>query len=474
VAHTHAREYEQAAAELESLLDPQPFGRHNPQRHKVLLSAWQLGLLLHDELKRRVGTPQLALPGRRMEAIAAVERHLAENPEDQAIWNLKRILYAELKEGDYFTEAQTWSSEEAPDPTGAQPLPRFDHAYIQQLGLALINDNERWQRGAEYLLMAAHGLPAQAVSLLVAIGQAHLRNGNKEAALHYFEQAKRAGRGVGPKKLDESEAEIYYGTVKYLGDAARARGDVDAAIENYRLYIESPSSGLETLRSLADLCERKGDILSALRFNDMALVYDGKDRDLVERKDRYYYSLMPEVLQAHLENVRDGFDLEYCYKKTQTILDNAAFSDVEWLDVAHHLVQLALILKPEGQRARLLLARVRLRMGERDEALKLLEDLRDPKPEKFASGDDEDAWYVASQVLGDLYLEINRPDLAIPCFVDFRKSHRSGARTLYKLGEAYEQLGDVVKAARFYKQVTGYEGNPLVYDARAALSRLGT
>ena len=32
---------------------------------------------------------------------------------------------------------------------------------------------------------------------------------------------------------------------------------------------------------------------------------------------------------------------------------------------------------------------------------------------------------------------------------------------------------DVVKAVRYYKQVTGYEGNPLVYDARSALARLG-
>ena len=167
---------------------------------------------------------------------------------------------------------------------------------MQQLGLALINDNERWQRGGEYLRMAAHGLPAHAVSLFVEIGQAHLRNGNKEEALHNFELAKRAGRELGPKNLDESEAQVYYGTVKYLGDAAQARGDVDAAIENYRLYIESPSSGLETLRNLADLCERKGDVLSALRFNDMALVYNGKDKDLLERKDRYYYSVMPEDL----------------------------------------------------------------------------------------------------------------------------------------------------------------------------------
>ena len=85
-----------------------------------------------------------------------------------------------------------------------------------------------------------------------------------------------------------------------------------------------------------------------------------------------------------------------------------AYYDVEWLDVAHHLIQLALILTPESRRAKLLLARVRAASGRTRRALELLEEVRNPKPEKFPSGDDEDAWYVASQMLGDLYMEIGR------------------------------------------------------------------
>ena len=55
----------------------------------------------HPEMRRRVGAPQLALPGRRMEAIGAVERRLAEDPQDAAAWDLKRQLYADLTEADY-------------------------------------------------------------------------------------------------------------------------------------------------------------------------------------------------------------------------------------------------------------------------------------------------------------------------------------------------------------------------------------
>ena len=55
VAHTHARQYDEAAADLARLLDPAHYGRDNAQRQSVLLPAWQLGLTLSEELRRRVG-----------------------------------------------------------------------------------------------------------------------------------------------------------------------------------------------------------------------------------------------------------------------------------------------------------------------------------------------------------------------------------------------------------------------------------
>ena len=103
----------------------------------------------------------------------------------------------------------------------------------------------------------------------------------------------------------------------------------------------------------------------------------------------------------------------------------------------------------------------------------LLEEVRGPaRPEKFASGEDEEAWYLACQLLGDLYLELGRADLAVACLNDFRKSAKSGAKTLYKLGQAFEALGDVGRAKKCYEQVTAYDGNPLAPDAYEALQRL--
>jgi tetratricopeptide (TPR) repeat protein len=461
VAHTHARRYEDAAKELEHVLDPSHYGPGNPQRHNVLLAAWQLALLLHDELRRRVGQPQLALPNRRMEAIAAVERHLADNPDDQAIWGLKRILYQDVTEKEYNDFAGAGIA-----------APHFDHEYVQQLGLALIDDNARWQRGGEYLRMAARGLPSLGPTIFVQIAQAHQRAGHIEEARHNYELAKRAGLTAGGQKnLADAERQAFFATVKLLGEDALARGDIDAAIENYHLYAESERAGLETLRTLAGLYEKKGDALSAMRVTDQALVYNPKDKDLLERKDRYYYSVMPEQMRARIESVRPWFDFDYCVRKARSILDGR-YTDVEWLDVAHHLIQLALVVMPENRTVKVLLAKVLLRYGERDRALATLEEVRNPKPEKFANGEDEDAWYQSCQLLSDLYLEVGQPDLAVPCLIDFRKSSKSGARTLFKLGQAYEQLGDRVRAAKCYKQVTAYEGNPLAPDAEDALQRL--
>jgi tetratricopeptide (TPR) repeat protein len=460
VAHTHARRYEDAAKELEHVLDPSHYGPGNSQRHNVLLASWQLALSLHDELRRRVGQTQLALPNRRMEAIAAVERHLAGNPNDQTIWGLKRILYQDVTEKEYNDFAGAGIA-----------APHFDHEYVQQLGLALIDDNARWQRGGEYLRMAARGLPSLGPTIFVQIAQAHQRAGHIEEARHNYELAKRAGLAVGQKSLADAERQAYFNTVKLLGEDALARGDTDAAIENYHLYAESERAGLETLRTLAGLYEKKGDALSAMRVTDQALVYNPKDKDLLERKDRYYYSVMPEQMRPRIESVRPWFDFDYCVRKARSILDGRS-TDVEWLDVAHHLIQLALVVMPESRAVKVLLAKVLLRYGERDRALATLEEVRNPKPEKFANGEDEDAWYQSCQLLSDLYLEVGRPDLAVPCLIDFRKSSKSGARTLFKLGQAYEQLGDRVRAAKCYKQVTAYEGNPLAPDAEDALQRL--
>ena len=462
VASTHAKQSESAAAALERVLDPGHYGANQRHRRDVLMPAWRLALSVED-LRRRVGVPQLALPGRRMEAILAADRHLAANPEDADVAALKRMLYHEVTETEYDAHAGAGRAAEG-----------FDHEYVQQLGLALINDEARWRRGVEYLRLAARGLPALGPTLFLQAAQAHERAGHADEARHAYESAKRTGQAVGAKHLAEAERQAYFGALKWLARDSQERGDLDAAVAALHLYAEAPGSGVETLRTLADLYERKGDPLGAARVTDQALVYNAKDKDLLARKERYYYSVLPEQLTARLESAKGWFDADYCVRRARAILDGRNYEDAEWLDVAHHLLRLARVLHPDALPAKLLSARVLLRYGRREEARTLLEEVRGPqRPERFASGEDEEAWYAASQFLGDLYLEGGRPGDAVACLQDFRKSSKSGAKTLYKLGQAYEQLGDVPRAVRCYQQVTAYEGNPLRYDAQDALQRLG-
>jgi tetratricopeptide (TPR) repeat protein len=461
VAHTHAKRFDDAAQELAYVLDSSGYPPDDPARKGVLFQAWQLALTLHPELNRRSGAPQLAIPGRRMEAIAAVERQLAANPDDQTAWEMKRLLYGGLTESEYKTIA-----------AADRPAVDFDHGYVQQLGMALINDPARWQRGVEFLRLAARGLLPQAPSIFLQIAQAHEREGQRDAVWQYYEMAKRVGQAAGPKNLAEEDRQAYFTAVKLLAENARAREDYPAAIENYHLYAEAERSGLETLRILTELYERKGDVGSALRVTEQALLYDPKDKDLLERKDRYYYSLTPEELRARMDTLRPAFDVDYCLRKAKSVLDYKD-ADPGLLDWGRHLAELAQVIQPENLSARVLRARALRRQGEIETATSLLEEVYNNKPEHFATNADEDAWFVSCRLLGESYLyELGRPDLAVPCFTAFRKSSKSGADTLYKLGQAYEQLGDRARAAKCYEHVTSYDRHPLAPDARDALERL--
>jgi tetratricopeptide (TPR) repeat protein len=307
--------------------------------------------------------------------------------------------------------------------------------------------------------------------LLVQVAQACQRAGDGQGAWKHYDLIKQMGRTIGPKNLGEEEKQAYFGSLKLMAEAAQKHGDLDTAIENFHLYCEYERAGLETLRTLAALYEQRGDPLSALRVTDRALVYNSGDKDLLERKDRYYYSVPPQELQARLETFKAGFDVEYCLKKARSLLDVRS-ADLDLIDWAQHLLELARVVQPERMTTRLLLARALQRRGEKEEATKLLESIYSPKPEKFASAEDEESWYVACRLLGELYLEQGRADLAVPCFLEYRKSPKSGADTMYKLGQAYEQIGDLPRALKCYEHVTAYESHPLAPDARDAIYRL--
>jgi len=128
-------------------------------------------------------------------------------------------------------------------------------------------------------------------------------------------------------------------------------------------------------------------------------------------------------------------------------------------------------MQPESNGVRLVQARCLLRQGNRDGGLAILEDIREAKK---GSGDDEEAWYTATKILGQIYLdELNRPDLAVQAYLAYKEYQKSGADTLFQLGRAYEAQGDTANAIRFYEAVTAYEAHPRFWEAKEALRRLG-
>ena len=463
VLATHARDLDKAVAELEAIIIPDGYAPNDPERRKVLYLAWRLAVGAHPELTRRVGTPQMTKPGGRMSAIAAVEDRLIQDPTDPDAWTFKQLLYQAVTQEEYDVVAGP-----------GKAAPGFDHAYALQLGQSLVSDRNQWRRGVEYLGLAARGLPHSGPSIFMTMAQACQREGDTEQVHRCLESAKQAGRSVEPGRLGPEDRQAYFSAVKTLADQAMAQDRLPDAVENLQLYSEYERSGLETLRTLAGLYERSGDPLNALRATEKGLLYSAKDKDLLEKKDRYYYSLMPDDLRARKDLAAHGFDIEYCLSKARKLLD-AKHGDLETVEWAMHLLELARVLRPDLIVAKVLQARGCLRRGERDRAVELLESVRTPRPENFASAADEEGWYLANRLLGDLYLaELARPDLALECFTSYRQSSKSGADTLYKLGQTYEQLGDLPRATKFYKHVISYEGHPLAPDARDALHRLET
>src|SRR5262249_43859793 len=281
----------------------------------------------------------------------------------------------------------------------------------------------------------------------------------------------RAGEAVGPKNLATDDRHLFFGVVKAVAEDAMKHDEVDRALEFFHLYTQYERAGLETYRKLAELYEQKKDPWSGLDCTMQGLQYDGQDKDLLAKKDRYYYSINPEELAPRWENIKKWFDPDYCKAKARFLLDKGG-EDLELLDWAEHLLKLAARVQSDGIEVRMLQARLLRRRGEVGKAAALFEEIRNSKPEKFPSRDEEEAWYLTCRLLGDMVLH-EKPELAVQCFQDYRKSSKSGADTVYKMGLAYEQLGDVARAVKCYKQVAAFDSHPLAPEANDALHRLG-
>lgn len=458
VAFTHAKDFDLAAGYLAQLLDP-THPADPTHRRAVLFDGWHLALRLHPELVRRLGPPHMDLPGRRMEAIAAVERQLAKTPEDPAVLDLKRLVYSGLTEHEFVAAAANG------------PPPEFNYEYAEQLGLALVDDKNPAQveRGMAFLRMAGRGMPQRGPWIFTRLAQVADRQGDPEAARGYWEQVKRTGMMVGPHRLPADQKPLYFAGLEKLVQMAERQGDLPAAIADQRAIVEGGREEVNTLRKLAELHAQNGDAMNALLITSRALILAKTDRDLQAKKDSYYYSVTPEKVQQVREKIAPWFDVEYCLNKARAVADSKE-PDLDTLDYGLHMARLARVMNPKSHAGMVAEARILLRRGERDKGVSLLEDVREqPK----GSGEEEDAWFLATRILGDLYLnELSRPDLAVAMYTSYRDYHKSGAETLYQLALAQEAAGNAGAALRCFEAVTGYKEHPRYWDATEAVRRL--
>jgi tetratricopeptide (TPR) repeat protein len=456
VADTHAHNLDAAVERLGTLLDPAAWPAGDRFRESILFDAWQLALRTHPDLKRRVGDVQLPLPGRRVEALRAVERQLRQSSGDPAVAAFRTELIEGLTEPEFANAA------------GGGPLPDFPYAYAEEIGLPLLENADTWRRGALLVRIAAHGKPERGPGLFQKLAEVAEKFGDPAEAQRYRKRVREFGQAVGPAELPPDQRAIYFITVKKLGEEATAAKDWKEAIHNYQLLAQSESAGKETLRTLAQMYENDGQVLAAVRTTEDALTR-GADADLTAKKDKYYYSVDPAELKARADEVRGHFDVKYCVRKAKQLLDSNS-PELDVLDWASHLAKLALVMEPKNLLANVQMARCHLRRGERDDGMRLLEDVRELQP---SGGEEREAREWTIRQLGTLYLDdYNRPDLAIECLKEFLDSEKSGARTLYDLGRAYEAQGDAGSAMKYYRQAAAYEDNPIRWDAEEGIRRL--
>ena len=335
--------------------------------------------------------------------------------------------------------------------------------------------------------MRQSSVSLEAPAIYIKVGQIHEAHGDSGGLWENCQMAIQSAGSAGVANLRTEDRDSLFTVVKQLGEQA-ASGAIDDALVLYKFYSQSERANKETYRTLADLFEKKAEaarqkgdadehkqdaqdsVWLALHCTQHGLTYDSSDKDLLDRKDRYYYSIEPAEVRKRWESVHLWFDVDYCIQKTRWLMERYQ-TNLDLLDWAAHLAELAQVAQPHNLTAKLMRARIRRAKGEVAESTALLEEIRQNKPEKFLTDEDMDSWFVAHRLLGDAYLD-EKPDQAVQCLTEFRKSERAGADTLYKLGRAFENLGDVKRAARCYEGVTAFDKHPLFYEAKAALERV--
>lgn len=436
-----------------------------PHEAEAVYRTWKL--LLTDARLMQVGMNLLDEPRRSLDVLACLEARLKLGSDEKGA-AFRPFLYSRLQWLDYRRycnqnpdDDRTW----------------FDHSYCAAQAHLLLEDKgdqrrESVRRAVELLQIAEDGLPAERLRIWLLLADLSEETGDFGQAERWRTRIVDLGAEIGPSLLSDPQRQAFLEAAERLAQDANAASDTDRALELYQLLVRTPGCSLANLSHLTQLYLYRQEWLNALEPTAAALKLklDAQEReDWKELREILYDRLAVRDVQARLMEIRHYLDFDYCYQLAKTrfakerstaeiqhLLEIAALGGEVWLD-----------------RVNFLLGKIHHRDESWEEAALCLEQVRGRKPDRFPDKEAEENYYAACRLLGQVYLgPLGRPEEAAACYHDFAKSDKSGADTLFHLGEAYEAAGKLAHARKWYDMVLVYPSHPRAEAARAALDRL--
>ena len=396
--------------------------------------------------------------------LAALERRLQQAPDDPDARAFKPFVYERISLPAYETYCTLYPDDD---------LQWLDYGYLYQLAARLADDPQQAERAVELYRIVEDGLPERRLEIWRALARLCAKT-DPASADQWYQRIKDLALQIGPQNLSEAQKTAYFETVRMLAERARAAGNVSAAIENFLLFSESPKSGLDTLRTLQQLYESQGDVLMAIRPVEAALVYSldsSERRRWSDEKARLYAALDVSQVQSRVGQVERFFDFRYCFRRAKSLFEKNAPAE----QVTHYLDLAALGGQRELLNVNYMLGRTHYRAECWQDAALCLNAVKEGRPQRFADSEQEEVYFSACRLLGDLYLfKLNNPAKAIECYSIYKDYVKSGAETLFRLASAYEANGQHAHARKWYDMVLVYPQHPRAEESRQALARLGT
>lgn len=392
--------------------------------------------------------------------VAALTAIAKRNPRDDRAASLQPFVYRRLRRRDvldfssHADDAMDW----------------LDYRYCLDLARQAAQDGDA-PAAAQLYGIAELGLPEERLRIWFSLFQ--LEEAGSPGARGWLERILELSRSIGVGRLSAQDREVYFFACKKMAEIALASGESGLAIANLEAYSASPSSGLATLETLWNLYAKVGDLVSAVRPIEAALIYElpASERSVWQaRKRELYGKLRAQDVLPRWSEVGRNFDFHYCYQCARECWEAADIeATMRWLDLA------ALGGGSFLRGVNLLLGRVHYRGGRSADAAACWTAAMDKRPKKWHDSAEEEAYFQACRLLGDLYLdELGEPAKAAECYRQYQGYVKSGAETLFRLGRALEAAGRPTEARKWYDMVLVYPSHPRAADARSALARLQT